>query len=657
MNILIPDSWLRDYLDSDINPDQLKEYLSLCGPSVEQVQKTHNDYVYNIEITTNRIDMASVYGIAREAKALLPRFGKTAILKPIELPIIENISNKLPLEVVDDDHLCNRLLAVVMEDVKIGPSPKYIRDRLEMSGVRSINNLIDITNYLMLELGHPSHVFDYDRIKTNKLILRKAKDGEKLVTLDDKLCQLTENDVVIDDGTGRIIDLPGIMGTSNSVVTDNTKRIVLFIESNNPLYIRKTSMRLALRTLAATINEKDPDPVMAKTVLLKGIKLYQEIASAKLAHNIIDIYPKPRKATDISVNIDFINKRLGIDLSKNEIIEILKSLNFNIKNYKDKVVVSPPSFRLSDVNIPEDIVEEVARIYGYHRLPSKLMNGNIPIRHKSNEDVVISKTKTMLKYWGNTEIYSYSFISSKLLNKSDLPVNACLCLKNPLTEEFQYMRTSLIPSILQIVKQNQHYNNHLSLFELAKIYIINNHSLPNECYQLVLTNQNSFYDLKGAVTGILQELGIEDYLESVTNIPDFFHPKQSVILLKNNDILATIGKIHPNTTTKFEIINPLFIAQINFENLIKYYNPIKKYNSIPIYPPVIEDITLKVKGAIKVGQIRSEISKINKIIYKVEFVSQYKNNITLQITYLDKEKNLSKEEVKLINHEIINYFS
>lgn len=655
MNILIPDSWLREYLETDASPKQIKDYLSLCGPSIEKVTKTNDDYIYHIEITSNRIDMAGVYGIAREAAAILPRFGVKSRLKELKIADPPACSNNIPLKIEDPQKLCERLLAFTMQNVANAPSPDFIRDRLEKSGVRSLNNIIDITNYVMLELGHPCHVFDYDRIKTGKLLIRKAKKGEILVTLDGKRCILEENDVIIDDGTERIIDLPGIMGTQNSVVTPQTKRIVVFIESNNPLYIRRTSMRLALRTLAATINEKHPDPELSKTTILRAIELYQKIARTKPVGNLIDIYPKPIKASSITVTDDFINERLGIKISLSEIKEILLSLHFEVqaKNSKE-LIATPPSFRQFDVTIAEDIVEEVARIYGYHNLPSKLMSGDIPTTNKPKDIPIENKIKLMLKYLGYTEIYSYSFISEKLIEKTNGDKNYPLKIANPLTEETKYMRATLIPSLLEVIVKNQAFRNHLNLFELAKVYIPRKNNLPEEISMLSIATEKGFYYLKGLVEQILEELGIGNYQLS-TKIYPLYHPKQSINFAKNDLLLATVGKIHPEIALNFNIKKDLFIAEINIDRIISSSSPLKQYKPVPLYPEVIEDLSLNYPPKTTIGPVIEKIKKTTDLIKKVEVVDRFEKSITLRITYQDSQKNLTSEDVKSIRQKILNH--
>lgn len=666
MNILLPDSWLREYLETDATPQQIKNCLSLCGPSVERINQVNNDSVYEIEITSNRIDMASVYGIAREASAILPRFGLKATLKtprewqkPKDTPGVAlddspgvEGSDKLPIEVSDPNKICNRIMGIVMDVNPMKNSPDYVKERLEKSGVRSLNNLVDITNYVMLEVGHPCHVFDYDRVKTHTFLIRRAKKNESIKTLDNKNYLLNEEDVIIDDGTGKVIDLPGIMGTENSVVTQSTRRIIFFIESNNPILIRKTSMRYGIRTMAAAINEKHPDPELAKTAMLRGIELYEKIAGAKIVSELTDIYPHKTSPKEINVSTAFINERLGKELENEEIVKILEALSFQVTKRGNNFVITPPSFRQFDVTIPEDIVEEVARIYGYHNLPSRLMTGEIPITDKSKDLEVEEEIKNMFKYWGYTEVYNYSFISGELIKKSALKTADHLKVANPLTEETEYMRISLILSLLETIAKNQPYQDNLQLFELAKVYLPHKNKLPDEISMSTIANQAGYYQLKGIVEALFEQLGITDYsLEEKNN--KYWHPRQAVSFVKDNLTLATLGKVHPTFTHNFEIRKDLYLADINVDLLVKYFNPIKKYTPIPLYPPVLEDLTLVLPQKSQVGFIIDEIYKISPLIKTVQILNSFKNNITFRITYQSMTKNLSGEEVRSVRKQIL----
>ncbi|KKS46330.1 phenylalanine--tRNA ligase subunit beta [Candidatus Gottesmanbacteria bacterium RIFCSPLOWO2_02_FULL_42_29] len=652
MNILVPDSWLREYLETDATPEDIKGCLSLCGPSIEKINSLAAESVYEIEITTNRIDMASVYGIAREAAAILPRFGFSAILKPLPLPEKLTPLKVLPLDISDPRKLCRRILGIVLDNVTLDQSPDYIKKRLESSGIRSLNNAVDVTNYVMCELGHPVHVFDYDRIKTNRFLIRTARKDELIVTLDGKKFRLCENDVIIDDGTGRVIDLPGIMGTKNSVVSEKTKRIILFIESNDPVRIRKSSLKYGIRTMAATINEKSPDPELARIALERGIGLMRQLTGAEPAGQIIDLFPEKPQEISISVTAEFINDRLGKKLSAKEIIEILSSLNFKVnEREKNILTVVPPAYRRQDISLEEDIVEEVARIYGYHNLPSYLMEGKIPVLGSHTNFIRKNQIKKMLKYWGYTETYSYSFVSEELIAKAKLSTSTHLKLANPLTNDFAYMRTSLVPSLLEVFANNQALKEKLKLFEFSAVYLKKDYDLPDEPEYLVITENNDFYKHKGTVEGILRELEIRDW-KIKSGAPEFWHPGKSLTYMMDREILAYAGEIHPDLKSSFVLKESLSLAQLDIEVLLKFASDAKIFQKIISTPEVIENFSILITKETSVGSLIDDIKDLNKLINRVRLTDKYTDSINLEIRYRHPERNLNKNEVEDIRQQI-----
>lgn len=654
MNILVPHSWLLEYLKTDAAPSDIAKALSLCSASVEKIEKRGQEYIYHLEITTNRIDMFSVYGIAREGAAILPRFGFQAKLKKLDTVTYGKTTKSLPLKIVDKDKLCPRILAVVLDNVKVTSSPKYIKERLEASGIRPLNNLVDITNYAMQEVGHPVHVFDYDRIKTTKMFIRYANNGEKLVTLDSKKHHLTNEDIIIDDGTGRIIDLPGIMGTENSVVVPETKRIVLFIESNNSSNIRRTSMRLGIRTQAATINEKNPDSELAKIALLRGINLYQKTADANFASDIIDIYQGTEKPKIITTSCDFINQRLGTVLKLEEIRNILKYLSFEVITGKeDKLNIIPPSFRQFDINIPEDIVEEVARIYGYHNLPSILPEGRVPILPFDWELYWENKIKNCLKYWGFNETYTFSLVSKMLLIKSSLNPEKCLKLSNPLTLENEYLRPTLLPSLLEAASKNQTVNNKLQFFEISMTYVPEKkESLPVEKPKLaILLLSKNYFDIKGIVENIFKEIGKNNLIVSENTKNSLFDFRNSA-LIENG--IGYLGEIDKSVLEKFNIKYFTAACEIDCESLFSTATNQKTFIPLPKYPALIEDLTLIMPDNVNYFQVVKTIKSINTLISQIEYLDKYQNALTLRISYQSNEKTLTDGEVKKIRSQILS---
>lgn len=638
MDIKILDSHLREHLVTKAKPKDIARVLSLTSASIEKIEQFKKDYLYHIEITTNRVDMASVTGIAREAAAMLPQFGFDAHVISRSKTTKQSLStirtsDKQTITIQNNDKLVKRICAVVME-VAQKESPQYIKDRLEATGIRSLNNLIDITNYVMLDIGHPTHVFDFDRLSTKKLVIREAKKGEKITTLDKKEHTLLGGDIVADNGNGGIVDLLGIMGTFNSVVTKDTKRVLLFIDNNDPAQIRKTSMSLDIRTEAAAINEKSVDPELAMTALLRGVELYQQIADAIIISEIIDIYPQKWHPKTITVSEKKINQVIGIDIPLKESANMLERLGFKVKQKSNTLVVSIPSFRDADMNIAEDVVEEISRMYGYHNLPSKLPPvGQITANQYTDKFFWENRAKNALKYWGFTEIYTYSMVSKKLLSGL---IEQAVAIKNPLDEDHIYMRTSIIPSLLEVVNENRR-REELKIFEIANVYNKKPHNLPDEVRTLtgmVKGENENFFTLKGIIEQLAKDLGVKDLDYRTSNAADIFINKQH------------LGKIA-------ELSNNLFAFELNFDLLTAHATMKRLYVPTSKYPPAIEDLAIVTDSAVSTSDIISEIKKQSPLIKEVSLLDKFESTRTFHIIYQSYEKNLTGEEVGEIRTKIL----
>jgi len=637
MDIKILDSWLKDYLDTKATPTDIAKYLSLCGPSVERIKKLDKDFVYDIEITTNRIDTVGVYGIAREASAILPRFGIKAKLKSLNIPNNFKFIKKVGyLNAVVDPNLCPRFTAVLIKDVKIGDSPNWIKDRLESAGVRALNNIVDISNYIMLALGQPVHTFDYDKIKGAKVILRESKKGENIKTLDKKEFKLSGGDIVIEDGENRIIDLCGVMGGDLSAIDENTKNVLLFVQTYNSTKIRKTSMTLAQRTIAATIFEKATDTELVAPAILSAIHLFEHLTQGKPEKEILDIYPAPYKVRKIIVEKEFIEKRLGITLLNSEISKYLNSLEFETIWHGKKLEVNVPSFRSRDVLDAEDVVEEIARIYGYHNLPSELMTGKLTGRATSSAFEFESKIKNMLSGWGGVEVYTLSLVDKNSVNDSALK------LKNPLGSDTEYLRTSMLPSLVSAAKENLGTVEDFHLFEIANIYIPQKNNLPIE--QLMLAGIFEGYEYrnaKGIIESLLEKLSIKGEFKAQEN--DGFSAGKSTSILLNNKEIGKFGYIENSNLIYYEFeIAKLFSNQSQ-----------KKYQEISKYPAQQEDITIILPEKTIIGEVQ-KLFESNQFVKGYSLDSIYNgNSFTFHIWYQDPDKTLTDSEVEKIRNEIL----
>jgi phenylalanyl-tRNA synthetase beta chain len=637
MNIQILDSWLREHLKTKASSKEIAEKLSLSSVSVEKLEKKGDDYLYDIEITTNRPDLMSVVGLAREAAAVLSynkipaEFIKPSLKLPEQTESTDNVNIK------NNPELVNRICAVVM-DVEIKNSPKKIQERLESAGIRSLNNLIDITNYVMRTIGHPTHVFDFDRIPTKTIQIRKSHAKEKIETLDGKEYELTGEDIVADDGLGHVIDLLGVMGLQNSVVTDTTKRILFFVNNNDPHRVRRTSMNLGIRTEAAVINEKGVDPELAMDALLYGIKLYEELANGKVMSEIVDIYPNKVERDTIEVFENKINSTIGVNIPIKTSKEILESLGFEVVGKEQGLTATPPSFRAQDMHIQEDVIEEVARIYGYHNIPNKLpsITSARPFNLETNILYYEDRIREALKYWGLTEVYTYPMVSEDLY-EGDLK-NA-VTIQNPLNEEYVYMRASLVPSLLKVVKENKNHDK-ISIFEIGNIYVGQKGNLPKEILRLAGVFKSadaSFFKVKGLIEQLLADLGITDV--------NFEQSHESA------EITVNVGKDYVGD---IEILDSDVINfELDLEIILKHATLKKTYKPLSKFPPIMEDLAIIAPADVTTGDLIATIKKQSSLVKDVSLLDKYEDTRTFHIVYQSNERNLKNEEIGEIREKIL----
>ena len=664
MNIKIPISWIRDYLKTDVAAKTLANTLSASGPSVERIEKIKEDYVFDIEITSNRTDSASVFGLAREANAILSNLGEKSQLanpKGIDLVLDPDTANILNLDVViKDPKLCPRFTAIVLDNVKIKPSPAIIQNRLKLCGIRPINNIVDITNYIMLETGQPMHAFDFDKIKGAKMVLRESTEGEKIVTLDKTVRKLPKGSIVIEDAE-RLIDLCGIMGGANSQISKRTKRVVLFVQTYDPKTIRKTTQSLAFRTEAASRFEKGVDLEGIPNALSRAVYLAKSNADAKIASELIDIYKVKAKTPVIYLNLKKLRNYLGEAIHPNLAVKILSLLGFETKLQNETIAAAPPSWRIEDITDDVDLIEEIARIYGYQNLRSEIPKGDIPISEKDTLEEVI-ELKKALKILGLTEIISYSIISQKMLALSETKRTNVVELQNPLTENWQYMRPSLLPSLAEIIGQNQFIRQNLRIFEIAKTYIAQGDELPKQDLQLALTvSPGDFFEIKGYLENIAEIIGREVRLKPIAKKHPMFMDNQSAAVFSGKEQVGTIGVLDSQITDYFNIKNAVAAFEINLSTLYNLPAVTKTCKPIPKYPPVIEDISAIFAKQTALDEIVQTARKAGlPLVKNVEVIDVFqdeklgidKKSVTLRLTYQKSDGTPTQEEVTETRNKI-----
>ncbi len=655
MNIYIPHYWLLDHLEAEADPQTIATCLSLCGPSVERIETIESEPVYDIEVTTNRVDMMSVKGIAREAAAILPEFGINASLKQTPLSNTDHLdTNTLDLEIINNPQLNHRILAIKIANVTLGPSPQWLQKRLLQVGQRPLNTIVDITNFVMWEIGHPIHAFDYDRLTTKKIMVRIARPNESFTTLDNKSYTTVGGEVVYDDGNGKIIDLPGIMGTANTVVTNDTKNVLLWVEANDAQKIRFTSMTHAIRTQAAVLNEKNVDPTLGLEAIQRAAFLALELAQGTIGSKLYDNYATPSKPQPISLEMKKLTAYMGIDLESQRIETILKNLGFavsyNTESGLEHFLVTPPSYRASDVTIAQDLIEEISRIWGYHNFPSVIMDTAIPDKPDDHNFSLEYQTKTWLSGWGAQEVYTYSMVSEELAVQSGFTTDDHITIKNPLSDEYVYMRRSLLPSLADVLRKNP--KGQQTLFELQNIYTPqkgNETTLPQEFLTLAVVVPGSYVKLKGMIEVLLEKLHIEyECVPDSNSFSGSLDPKTvAQIRSKQGHVMGIMGRLRSN------LGSVAYAAELDFAALEKLHRLYPHALKLATNPPIIEDLTFTLPPNSYVGMVSTTIRDTSSLIEAVKIKSTYLQNVTFTIIYRSQSENLSNEMIEPLRKAII----
>jgi phenylalanyl-tRNA synthetase beta chain len=618
--------------------------------------------VIDFEITSNRADCFSVYGIAREASATF-----NVPLKPLELDFkgnSDNINNYLCVEVKDE--LCRRYIAKMVKNVKIKPSPDWMQQKLEEAGVRAINNMVDITNYVMLELGQPLHAFDYRDIADKKIIVRRADENEKLKTLDGNERTLDSSMLVIADDQ-RAVGVAGVMGGENSEIKEDTKAIVFESANFNGPNTRITSKKLGLRTEASSRFEKDLDPNLPEIAINRVCHLVELLGAGEVVGGVIDIYPEVIKPHNIQVSHKWINDFIGIDADANQMKSMLQSLGMKVEG-EDTLNIEVPTFR-QDVKINQDVAEEVARLYGYDKIPSVKMSGET-VEAVWTEDQKLTKlVKKTMAASGLYEALTYSFVSPKVYDSINTPADSSLrnnvVIRNPLGKDFSVMRTTTLPSMLELLGSNYSRDNkNVGLFEIARVYIPSNEQLPDERDKLVIGiyGNRDFYNLKGIIENLLGELGIEkaEYVRETEN--PAFHPGRTAKLLIRKQEAGVIGEVHPDVTENYGIDERVYIAEIDLRLVFQAAKMERKYKALPKFPASQRDIAMLISDEVPASEIDSVINRAGKeLIEKVELFDVYKGkqipdgmkSVAYSITYR-ADRTLKDEEVNKVHEKVVN---
>lgn len=647
------------------------------GDEFTKVMGLDND-ILDIGILPNRGDCMSVIGLAREVSVMLDKK-----LKLPEVTLKEEIKEEIKVSVeVKDKDLCPRYMAKVVKGVKIGPSPKWMVERLEAAGIRSINNIVDVTNFVLLEMGQPLHAFDYHKIKGNKIIIRKANESEKIMTLDEEERALSSEMLAICD-VEKPIAVAGVMGGANSEICNETQDILIEAAYFDPVSIRRTSVKLALSSESSSRFVKGIDYKNIERALYRAAQLMCDLAGGTAVSGHIDEYDNESDLNvDNVVEIDYekISKVLGLSIDKETIVSNLIKLGLTVDGDK----VTAPSWRKLDISRFEDIVEEVIRIYGMDKLPCTLPGKQVVINEPGKVEVMVKISKDTLVGCGLNETLTYSMISPDDQAKLLLDDIETFNLANPISREESVMRPQIISSLLKTATYNQkRQNNDLKIFEVGRTYNKDKDGKPYEnimvagllmgtVHQGILSNaarkQDSFdfFYLKGIVENLIDEIGIKRVMMKPSACKAF-HPGRSADLNVGKDVVARIAQIHPDVAGNFDLKGEVFYFEVNITLASKFASFKKKYKSLPKFPSSRRDTTMWVKEDINYGKVMEVINKsASKLLVDVELIDIYKgdnahgddyHNLTYALYFQSPNKTLTEEEINADFDKIIKGIS
>lgn len=623
-----------------------------------------NDTIFEFEITPNRPDCLSVIGLARETAATFNK--ELKLHTPTIKSTIKNSSDKLNVTVSTPD-LCPFYSARIVKNVKIAPSPRFIRERLRAMGVRSINNIVDITNYVMLEYGQPMHAFDLRFIEGNQINVRKANKNEKITTLDGVERTLNENNLVVAN-KNKPMAIAGVMGGEFSSVMDDTSTVVLESAVFDPISVRKASKEQNLRTDSSARFEKGLDTNNCIPALNRACELIELLGAGEIVEETFIVDNSKNTETKIPLDVKFINNFLNINLSEKEMINILEKIDCRIID--SNVIV--PSFR-PDLKLKQDIAEEIARFYGYNNITSTPLRGSHYGKYTNTQKFEQKITNSMIAL-GLNEITTYSFISprqyDKILLPAEHPLRKSVVIANPLGEDTSLMRTTAIVSMLDVLSTNyNHKNENVQLFEIATEYIPNNNDeLPTESNTLVAGlygNGIDFLYVKGILEDLMESLAIENYDINACSDIVYFHPGRCAIISHGENTLGYIAEVHPLVLDNYNIAKRTYIIKLDINSLIQASNNSKVYHPIAKFPAVNRDLALICNDETPVGELTKLIkNSAGKLlenvhifdIYKGEQVPQNKKSVALNISLRSAESTLTEEQVNSVIKKIIKAF-
>ncbi len=616
-----------------------------------------DDVVFEYEITSNRVDCFGVLGLAREAAATFDRKFQPPVVP--ETGNSENAADYIKVT-VEDTELCPRYCARVVKNIKIAPSPEWMQRRLASQGIRPINNIVDITNYVMEEYGQPMHAYDLDTIAGKEIVVRRASEGEKFVTLDGQERTMDESVLMICDGE-KAVGIAGIMGGENSMITDSVQTMLFEAACFDGTNIRLSSKKIGLRTDASGKFEKGLDPNNALYAINRACQLIEELGAGEVVGGVVDVYGKVKEGRRIPFDAQKVNRLLGTQISKETMIGYFKKIDLDYDEEKDEVLV--PSWR-QDLECLADMAEEVARFYGYDNIPTTLPNGEATTGKLSFKLRVEEVAKNVAEYCGFSQGMSYSFESPKVFDRLLIPKDSSLrttvVISNPLGEDFSIMRTISLNGMLTSLSTNYNRRNkNVRLYELGNIYLpgqVPLTELPEERMQFTLGmyGEGDFYTMKGVVEEFFAKAGLTG---KETYDPDsqkpFLHPGRQANILYQGKVLGYLGELHPQVADNYSIKDRVYVAVIDMPEIVKLANFDRKYEGIARFPAVTRDISMVMKKNILVGEVEKIFdAKGGKYLESYELFDIYEGaqiksgckSVAYSLTFRAKDKTLEEAD-------------
>ena len=627
-----------------------------------------DDTVFEYEITNNRVDCYSIIGIAREAAA--------TFRKPFTPPVVtetgnaEDINDYVKVDVEATD-LCSRYTARLVKNIKLAPSPKWMQRRLASAGIRPINNIVDITNYVMEEYGQPMHAYDYDTLAGGKIVVRRAKDGEKFMTLDGQERTLDSDMLMICDGE-KAVGLAGIMGGENSKITDDVKTMLFEAATFDGTNIRKATKRLGLRTDASGKFEKGLDPENALAAMNRACQLIEELGAGEIVGGVVDVYPNKKERVRVPFEPERINALLGTNVSVEEMLGYFKMLELDYDEAKQELII--PTFR-QDLLRTADIAEEVARFFGYANIPTTLPHGASTMGKISFKQRVEDVAGEIAQFCGFSQAMTYSFESPKVFDKLKLAADAeerkTVVISNPLGEDFSIMRTLPLNGMLTSLATNYNRRNKdVKLYELAKVYVpVEGEELPDERVQFTLGfyGDGDFFTMKGVVEEFLEKIGMNVRPEYDPEAGKaFLHPGRQAKILYKDTVIGYLGEVHPDVADTYGLGDRTYVAVLDLPEILPFASFDRKYEGIAKFPAVTRDISMVMPKTVLVGEVEKIIEKRGgKLLEKYNLFDIYEGaqikegfkSVAYTISFRAKDRTLEDKDIQPIMEKILEDLS